>query len=1029
MLIWYIFLVFVCKCNVLQGVLGSKDDSTKLKDHVKPFGAHRPAEDGLKILKYSPSGSDFYHRFVHGRRPVVVRGAANHWPAMSRWNNESYLRENYGSSPFYVEFRKKFKNEQPIRKPMKLQDFLNIYKNQEVYLDSLFPPTKMFHDLVLPYFLGCSELASKINSLNLLMSSGDTTSAFHQDGYENVITVLSGTKTFILIDSKYAEKLYAEEHFLFPGILAFDPEAIDFKSFPKLVEVPYYKVTLYPGDMLYIPQYWWHIVWSKGSPNIAVNIWFDQFNFEDDFVNAGLDENKDIIKVNEMFNTLVKKQPERIECDHENPHLNVILKINISDPVTQYLRIPKKNERPPDVVLASGFTMPVMGFGTALLKDTVTSVKTALKIGYRMIDTAQAYINSEKDVAQAIAESGVPRSDIFIITKLHPKYLGYDSTINAIEASLKALNTDYIDLFLIHSKTCDTLFLTCEKGEPKGTWKESWKAMEDMQKKGKLRSLGVSNFNQDKLQELIEFATVPVSAVQNWFDPFHQDKNTRQFCSEHNIRYIGFSTLGTRWVYFYGLKKNPVLKSTIIYEVAAHYEYATSQVVLRWAIHSNVTVIPRSSNPRNIYLNFRALDLELTESERETITDVVDYELHPLERIERGEAKCEDEDEKCGEWAESGRCIDDPDWMLTYCRQSCKQCVLDNISKFQPFVYVGSEDNNMYAVGILYGDLQWKFPTKGKILSTAAFSPDSERLFFGSNDGNIYAVAASTGKLFWSVQTKGGVVASPSVSKTGTIYVGSHDGYLYSLDSDNGTTIWRKSLGGPIYGRVALGEEKGALYAGTSADKGPRVFALDMKTGEVLWQFDKAGKIMSSPAVSADGKVVYFCSLDKNIYALDTDTGSPIWTLDTGSEIESSPYVSKADGTLYVGLISGKILAVNTHAGPLRGTVKWTLDAGGEVVSSPTVTESGKIFVGVGDGRVLAINQTTTDIIWGPATKDYVSASTAVGTDSVVYAASTDSTLYALNENDGSVIWTFKTNGSISLSSPAIPKYYSTTLA
>jgi outer membrane protein assembly factor BamB len=182
--------------------------------------------------------------------------------------------------------------------------------------------------------------------------------------------------------------------------------------------------------------------------------------------------------------------------------------------------------------------------------------------------------------------------------------------------------------------------------------------------------------------------------------------------------------------------------------------------------------------------------------------------------------------------------------------------VLDDVNAFQPLVYVGSEDNNLYAVGILYGDLRWKFTTKGKILSTATFSPDGERLYFGSNDGNVYAVAASSGKLFWSVQTEGGVVASPLVSKTGTIYVGSHDGYLYALDSAaNGTTVWRKYLGGPIFCKVAIGEEKGAIYAGTSADKGARIFGLDAKTGDVLWEFAKAGKVMSSPALSADGKV------------------------------------------------------------------------------------------------------------------------------------------------------------------------------
>ena len=86
-------------------------------------------------------------------------------------------------------------------------------------------------------------------------------------------------------------------------------------------------------------------------------------------------------------------------------------------------------------------------------------------------------------------------------------------------------------------------------GEPKGTWQESWKAMEEMQKKGKIRSLGVSNFYLEDLEELVKLATVPVSAVQNWFDPFHQDRRVRAFCQEHNIRYIGFSTLGEFFLY------------------------------------------------------------------------------------------------------------------------------------------------------------------------------------------------------------------------------------------------------------------------------------------------------------------------------------------------------------------------------------------------------------------------------------------------------------------------------------------------
>ncbi|EDO44979.1 predicted protein, partial [Nematostella vectensis] len=246
--------------------------------------------------------------------------------------------------------------------------------------------------------------------------------------------------------------------------------------------------------------------------------------------------------------------------------------------------------------------VPVMGFGTATLgEDTLSVVKTALETGYRLIDTAQGYPLSEPQVAKAIADSGIPRKDIFIITKLHPRYLGYEPTLKSVEMSLRALSTDYIDLFLIHSKT--------------GTWKESWKAMEELHRQGKIRSLGVSNFNVDELQELVNFATVPVSAVQNWFDPFHQDRKARRFCNKHGIRYIGYSTLG---------KTNPVLQSKVFSEISSHYEYVISQVVLRWAIHQNVTVIPRSRNSRNIYLNFRSLDLSLNENEIEMITNVTD---------------------------------------------------------------------------------------------------------------------------------------------------------------------------------------------------------------------------------------------------------------------------------------------------------------------------------------------------------------------------------------------------------------------
>lgn len=145
---------------------------------------------------------------------------------------------------------------------------------------------------------------------------------------------------------------------------------------------------------------------------------------------------------------------------------------------------------------------------------------------------------------KALSESSIPREDIFVVTKLHPRYLGYNDTLKAIEMSLENLNTSYIDLYLIHSMECDDFLLKCEEGEPHGTWKESWRAMEKAKRDGKIRSLGFSNIYGKTIYQLLDWSMEPVSVIQNWFDPLNQDVETRQICSKYNIRFMGYSTLG-----------------------------------------------------------------------------------------------------------------------------------------------------------------------------------------------------------------------------------------------------------------------------------------------------------------------------------------------------------------------------------------------------------------------------------------------------------------------------------------------------
>ena len=217
--------------------------------NLKPLQDQRPAKGTIDELRFAPSGQLFYHKYIHGRRPVVIRGGASHWPAIQKWKNESYLRKNFGSDLYTVEYRKSFKNEFPVRKPMTLAEYLDIYKTEDVYLDSQFPRTSMIKDILLPSVLHCGEVVSRIMNLNMLFSSGGTSSAFHHDGYENVISVISGEKTFLLMNSSYADSLYADDFLVVAGVLPIDLEKVNLKKFPKFANVPYHEVTLREGEL------------------------------------------------------------------------------------------------------------------------------------------------------------------------------------------------------------------------------------------------------------------------------------------------------------------------------------------------------------------------------------------------------------------------------------------------------------------------------------------------------------------------------------------------------------------------------------------------------------------------------------------------------------------------------------------------------------------------------------------------------------------------------------------------------------
>mmetsp|Transcript_8655 Transcript_8655/g.24710 ORF Transcript_8655/g.24710 Transcript_8655/m.24710 type:complete len:328 (-) Transcript_8655:945-1928(-) len=278
----------------------------------------------------------------------------------------------------------------------------------------------------------------------------------------------------------------------------------------------------------------------------------------------------------------------------------------------------------PTVVLGSGSEMPRVGLGTAALggERTRRAVRAALDAGIRMFDGAEAtewYDDRSlgAELRLAVDEGRVARNELFITTKLHPKNLGTVSTRKAIEEMLVNLQTDYLDLVLIHFPVCGHWINTCTDVQVEGTWRDSWRVMEAFVQQGKLRAIGLSNFDQAELQQAIAFATHKPDVVQNWMDPFHQDKAVRALCAAEGIVYTSYSTLGGQWEHR-GERRNLVKESSTIREVANRHKLHWSSVALRWALQRGAVVIPRSASPSHIADNAGLLGpgaVALTEAE------------------------------------------------------------------------------------------------------------------------------------------------------------------------------------------------------------------------------------------------------------------------------------------------------------------------------------------------------------------------------------------------------------------------------
>lgn len=254
------------------------------------------------------------------------------------------------------------------------------------------------------------------------------------------------------------------------------------------------------------------------------------------------------------------------------------------------------------VCLNNGVQMPLEGFGVFQVPDAAQceqAVSDALEAGYRLIDTAAAYMNEEA-VGNAIRTSDIPRKDLFITTKLWVQDADYESAKKAFETSLNKLGLEYLDLYLIH--------------QPFHDYYGAWRAMEELYKEGRIRAIGVSNFYPDRLVDLCVNAEIIPAVNQVECHPFFQQKDALKVMKEYGVQLEAWGPFAEG--------KNNFFQNPILAEIAAKYGKSVAQVALRWNVQRGVVVIPKSVHKERIQENFNIWDFELSDKDMETISDM-----------------------------------------------------------------------------------------------------------------------------------------------------------------------------------------------------------------------------------------------------------------------------------------------------------------------------------------------------------------------------------------------------------------------
>ena len=252
------------------------------------------------------------------------------------------------------------------------------------------------------------------------------------------------------------------------------------------------------------------------------------------------------------------------------------------------------------VVLNNGVEIPILGFGVFQVTDLAEcerSVVDAIQTGYSHIDTAASYLNEEA-VGKGIKQSGVPREKLFVTTKLWIQSNGYEGTLKAFERSLKRLQVEYIDLYLIH--------------QPYGDVYGEWRAMEELYQQGKVKAIGVSNFQPDRIMDLMIHNKITPAVNQIEVNPFEQQIDTQTFLQDNGVQVEAWAPFAEG--------KNNIFQNELLLSIGAKHNKSVAQVILRWVIQRGIIALAKSTRKERMVENINVLDFELSAEDMAAIT-------------------------------------------------------------------------------------------------------------------------------------------------------------------------------------------------------------------------------------------------------------------------------------------------------------------------------------------------------------------------------------------------------------------------